>query len=151
MIPNYIPIVFHNLSRHDAHLFIRELGKKFDMGKIGVIAENKEKYISFNIDVTVDMYEELGEVKEKKIQLRLIDSFKFMAYSLDSLMLKLVGVSGMVCDNYRGSCELTHIDENYIAHGKHRNCYSGYSKGQLNVDSIFRDFANLRANHMYSS
>ena len=42
-IPNYIPKVFHNLSVYDAHLFIRELGKKFDTGKIGVIAENKEK------------------------------------------------------------------------------------------------------------
>ena len=46
-IPSYILIVFHNLSGYDAHLFIRELGKKFDKGKIGVIAENKEKYISF--------------------------------------------------------------------------------------------------------
>ena len=46
-IPNYIPIVFHNLNGYDAHLLIRELGKKFDTGKIGVIAENKEKYITF--------------------------------------------------------------------------------------------------------
>ena len=30
-----------------------------------MIAENKEKYIIFNVDVVVDMYEELGEVKEK--------------------------------------------------------------------------------------
>ena len=82
----YIPIVFHNLSRYDAHLFIRELGKKFDKGKIGVIAENKEKYISFNVNVFVDKYEELGKVKEKKTQLKFIDNMRFMASSLDSLM-----------------------------------------------------------------
>ena len=35
-IPSCIPIVFHNLSGYDAHLFIRELGKK---GNIGVIAK----------------------------------------------------------------------------------------------------------------
>ena len=65
-IPSYVPIVFHNLSGYDAQLFIRELGKKFDKGKIGVIAENKEKYISFNVDVVVDRYEDkLGKVKEK--------------------------------------------------------------------------------------
>ena len=89
-IPHYVPIVFHNLSRHDAHLFIRELGKKFDTGKIGVIAENKEKYISFNVDVVVDTYEEMGEVKEKIIQLRFIDSIRFMASSLNSSMNNLV-------------------------------------------------------------
>ena len=67
-IPLYIPFVFHKLSGYDAHLIIRELGKKFDTGKIGVIAENKEKYISFYVDVVVDRYEdELGKIKEKKI------------------------------------------------------------------------------------
>ena len=70
-----------------------------------------------------------------------------MASCLDSLTNNLVGVSGMVCDNCGGSCELTHIDEDHIAHGKCMNCYSGYSKRQLNVDSIYRDFPNLRANH----
>ena len=81
-IPNYIPIVFHNLSRYDVHLFIRELGKKFATSKIGMIAENKEKYISFNVDVVVDSYkDDSGEVKEKKIQIRFIDSFRFMASS----------------------------------------------------------------------
>ena len=62
-IPNYIPIVFHNLNRFDAHL----LGKKFNTVKIGVIAENKEKYISFNIDVVVDSYaDNSGEVLRKR-------------------------------------------------------------------------------------
>ena len=42
-IPDHIPIVFHNLSGYDAHLFIRELGKRFNKNDIGVIAENKEK------------------------------------------------------------------------------------------------------------
>ena len=41
-IPEHIPIVFHNLSGYDAHLFIKELGKKFNKNDIGVIAENKE-------------------------------------------------------------------------------------------------------------
>ena len=34
-----------------------------------MIAENKEKYISFNADVVVDTYEELGDLKEKKFNL----------------------------------------------------------------------------------
>ena len=79
------------MMRYDAHLFVRELGKKFNTCKIGVIAENKEKYISLNVDVIVDSYtDESGEVKEKKIQRRFIDSMRFMASSLDSLTNNLV-------------------------------------------------------------
>ena len=63
-IPNFIPIVFHNLSGYDAHMFIRELGEKFDSGSIDVIAENKEKYISFGVKVVVDEREIPGS-KEK--------------------------------------------------------------------------------------
>ena len=40
-------------------LFIKKLGKKFNSGSIGVIAENKEKYISFNIDVIMGLYEDM--------------------------------------------------------------------------------------------
>ena len=45
-IPDYIPIVFHNLTGYDAHLFIKELGRRFNKNDIRVIAENKEKHIS---------------------------------------------------------------------------------------------------------
>ena len=86
--PDHIPIVFHNLSGYDAHLFIKELGKKFNKDDIGVIAENKEKYISFNIKINI----KLAGVKHKdgtevckNIQLRFTDSFRVMASSLDKL------------------------------------------------------------------
>ena len=46
-IPNYIFIIFHNLNLYDANLFIRELGKEFNTGNIGVIAENKESISAF--------------------------------------------------------------------------------------------------------
>ena len=67
-----------------------------------------------------------------------------MARSLDSLTNNLVGVSGMVCNVCGESCEITHIDEYYVAHGKHKNCYSGHSKRQLSVNS---EFDNLRVSH----
>ena len=66
-IPSHIPIVLHNLSGYDTHLFILELGK--ETNKIRVITENKEKYISFTTDVMVDEYQDKGKTKEKKIQL----------------------------------------------------------------------------------
>ena len=102
-IPNYIPIAFHNLSGYDVHLFIREIGQKFNTGKIGVIAENK-KYISFNVDVVEYTYtDDSGKVEEKKIQLRFIDSFRFMASRLDSLTNNLVKEGGKLTgfEDYR--------------------------------------------------
>ena len=78
-IPKYIPVVFHNLAGYDAHLFIRELAKH--TSHMGVIAKNVEDYISFSIKVEV----EIG-TRIKEIELRFIDSFKFMSSSLDSLV-----------------------------------------------------------------
>ena len=43
--PKFIPIVFHNLSGYDSHLFIKKLGKT--EGNINCIPNNYEKYISF--------------------------------------------------------------------------------------------------------
>ena len=144
-IPRYIPIVFHNLSSYDMHLFIRELGKKFDSGSIGVITESKEKHISFNVDVVVGMYEDMwGRIKKKKIQLRFMGSIRFMASSLDSLPRNLVGENGIMCNQCKSETELTHINENYIAHGMCTRC-QGSSLFKLTIDLIFD---NLRVGYM---
>ncbi|XP_057311370.1 uncharacterized protein LOC130649159 isoform X1 [Hydractinia symbiolongicarpus] len=98
-VPNYIPVVFHNLSGYDAHLFIKELAKKYGEGGMSVIAENKEKYISFSTDVKVGEYtNKNGETKDKKIKLRFIDSFRFMSRGLGSLADNL---SDDQCKNLR--------------------------------------------------
>ena len=92
-IPSYIPVVFHNLSGYDAHLFIRELAASVPAeAKMGVIVKNQEDYITFLIKVAVDKYiDKNGVEKDKEIELRFIDSFKFMSSSLDYLMTDLVG------------------------------------------------------------
>ncbi|XP_057299355.1 uncharacterized protein LOC130629979 [Hydractinia symbiolongicarpus] len=98
-VPNYIPVVFHNLSGYDAHLFIKELARKYGEDGMGVIAENKEKYISFSTDVKVGEYiDKNGETKDRKIQLRFIDSFRFMSSGLSSLADNL---SDDQCKNLR--------------------------------------------------
>ena len=82
-IPSYIPVVFHNLAGYDAHQFIQELAKYTE--HMGVIAKNVEDYISFSIKVEVDKYvDKEGNEKSKEIELRFIDSFKFISSSLDS-------------------------------------------------------------------
>ena len=60
-----------------------------------VIAKNKEDYISFSIKVEVDKYiNKNGIEKSKEIELRFIDSFKFMSTSLDSLVNNLARGGG---------------------------------------------------------
>ena len=57
----------------------------------GVIAKNKEDYVTFSIKVAVDKYvDKNGVEKHKEIELRFIDSFKFMSSNLDSLTNNLV-------------------------------------------------------------
>ena len=69
--------------------FIRELGAH--TSEMGMIVKNKENYISFSIKVPVDSYiDKNEEEKDKLIELRFIDSIKFMSSSLNSLTKNLV-------------------------------------------------------------
>ena len=77
--------MFHNLSGYDSHLFIKNLG--FSEGNIDCIPNNEERYISFTKRIQVGIYtSKKGETKPLHHQIRFIDSFKFMATSLDKLV-----------------------------------------------------------------
>ena len=82
-IPKFFPVIFHNLTGYDSHIFIKNLG--VTEGLINCIPSNEEKYISFTKDIEVDRYMEKDkknwEMKEKilKREIRFIDSFKFMS------------------------------------------------------------------------
>ena len=57
---------------------------------MGIIAKNTEDYISFSIKVEVDKYvDKEGNERMKEMELRVIDSIKFMSSSLDSLVNSL--------------------------------------------------------------
>ena len=93
--PSFIPVVFHNLSGYDAHLFIKKLG--MSSGEINCIANTEEKYISFTKKILVETVvvasaeAKCKDSKEKEIYLnnRFIDSFKFMSCGIDSLVKNL--------------------------------------------------------------
>ena len=81
----FTPVIFHNLSGYDAHLFVKNLGKTD--GDIKCIPNNEEKYISFSKDIIVGEYlNKKGEKVKIKHEIRFLDSFKFMASSLESLV-----------------------------------------------------------------
>ena len=86
--PKFTPVVFHNLSGYDSHLFIKNLG--FTAGNIDCIPNNDEKYISFTKNIEVGSYiNKKEETKPIYHKIRFIDSFKFMVASLDSLVNNL--------------------------------------------------------------
>ena len=86
--PNFTPVVFHNLSGYDSHLFIKNLG--FSAGNIDCIPNNEERYISFTKSIQVGSYTNWkGETKPLHHRVRFIDSFKFTATSLHNLVNNL--------------------------------------------------------------
>ena len=86
--PKFIPVVFHNLSGYDSHLFIKNLG--YTDGNIDCIPNNEEKYISFTKNTVTGSYtNKEGKTKPIKHKIRFIDSFKFMSTSLESLVNNL--------------------------------------------------------------
>ena len=72
-----IPVVFHNLTGYDAHFIIHEICTEFE-GKVDLLLLNKEKYFSL-----------MKHVRGSEIKFRFIDSFGFMASSLEKLALYL--------------------------------------------------------------
>ena len=96
-IPKFIPIIFHNLSGYDSHLFIKKLAhsapsdqRSISGGKLNCIPNNEEKYISFSKEIKVgEFIGKDGKTHEVKRELRFIDSFRFMGSSLDSLSKNL--------------------------------------------------------------
>ncbi|XP_072400351.1 uncharacterized protein [Diabrotica undecimpunctata] len=81
-IQNYLPIVLHNLSNYDCHLFIKKLCMNEE--RIDVIAQNKEKYISFSKYLLVEKSND-SKAPNVYMKLRFVDSFRFLASSLDKL------------------------------------------------------------------
>lgn len=70
-------MVFHNLSSYDAHLLITDIATKIE-GSTSILPHNTEKYISIN-----------KFLRNKTVKLQFIDSFKFMACSLEKLARNL--------------------------------------------------------------
>ncbi|XP_065645294.1 uncharacterized protein LOC136075785 [Hydra vulgaris] len=84
-IPEFFPVLFHNLSGYDSHLFI----KKLSGGKLSCIPNIEEKYISFSREINVGEYIEEDKTVDIKREIRFLDSYRFMPSSLDVLSKNL--------------------------------------------------------------
>ena len=86
--PMIIPVIFHNLQGYDAHLFIKQLSKL--NGDLFCIPSTEEKYISFSKKIKVDEYQSRNlRTVSLYLELRFIDSYKFLQTSLANLVKNL--------------------------------------------------------------
>ena len=97
-VPKFFPVIFHNLSGYDGHLFIKKLahtepgdqGSLAD-GKLNCIPNSEEKYVTFSKEIKVgEFIGKDGKTHEAKRELRFIDSFRFMGSSLKDLTDNIV-------------------------------------------------------------
>ena len=77
-VPKEIPIIFHNGSTYDYHFIIKELVREFD-GNFECSGENTEKYITFSVPIKKN-------IENKNIEIKFIDSYRFMSMSLSKLI-----------------------------------------------------------------
>ena len=80
-IPKEIPVVFHNGSTYDYHFIIKQLAREFK-GNFECLGENTEKHITFSVPIK----KEHDKDKTVIYKLKFIDSYRFMSYSLSSLV-----------------------------------------------------------------
>ena len=55
-LPKFVPVIFHNFSGYDSHLFIKQLGKS--IGNINCIPNNEENYIIISKTISPDCVED---------------------------------------------------------------------------------------------
>ena len=93
VIPSFYPVIFHNLSGYDTHMFIKDLAET--PGDIKCIAKTEENYISFDKTLIVDTFMKNGKVIKVKRRIRFLDSFRFMQKSLSELANNLTSNSNL--------------------------------------------------------
>ena len=62
-LPSFYPVIFHNLSGYDTHMFIKDLAET--EGEINCIAKTEEDYISFQKTIIVDTFVKKEVVEER--------------------------------------------------------------------------------------
>jgi hypothetical protein len=100
-IKEMIPVFMHNLSRYDSHLIIKVLNK-IEGEEIKIIPKTEEEYITFSTRVPY------GDGK-RKVEIRFLDSCRFMPASLDELSSNLLKAGK---ENFKHL--LKHIDNKKI-------------------------------------
>jgi hypothetical protein len=133
----FIPVVFHNLTNYDAHLFIKELSKY--KGRVTIIPKTKEKYLTITKYVTVDGC-------EKPLQIKFIDSFQFLSTSLDTLSKNLTDSDFINLTQLFQSQHLHLLKSKGVYPYDYMDSWEKYEESELPSKHSF--FNNLKMEHI---
>ena len=96
-VPKFIPVIFHNGSRYDNHLIIRQISKDFS-GYFKCTVEKTEKYSTFSMNVE-KKDTSINKKRPETYRLRFIDSYRFMGSGLENLVKNLAEPHKNLRDN----------------------------------------------------
>ena len=138
----FIPVFFHNLKGYDSHLILGSVDKELiNKSSIKIIPNNSEKYISFS-------YIKWKKLENEKIKLpyeiRFLDSFAFMATSLDELHKNLVQEQMIISKQYYEKDETFDLmtQQKGVYPYKHMDSFSKYNDTIFpSKDEFYNDLA----------
>lgn len=107
-VPRDLPIIFHNLKGYDSHIIFNNIGEyaKKNNFEISVIPNNSEKYLSFTIKKQT-IKDDQGKNIYDNLKLKFMDSYAFMASSLDTLSKNIPNEKKFTTKKY-----YNHLNEN---------------------------------------
>jgi hypothetical protein len=81
-----IPVIFHNLSGYDSHFIVRQVMNAFE-GDLHVIPVTDQNYVAFikTVKASIEKDWDFQKISRCQIKFKFLDSFRFMASSLDKL------------------------------------------------------------------
>ena len=98
-----IPVLAHNSSKYDSHLFVRDLcGEEGEPTDVGAIPENEQNYISFSKDKYFKEPKGDGSFFTRKVTLNFVDTFRHLQSGLDSLVRGLPEKGNIYMKRYFG-------------------------------------------------
>ena len=82
-----IPVLAHNSSKYDSHLFVRDLcGDREEPTDVGAVPENEQHYIYFYKNKHFWEEAKDGRLLHRKVTCNFVDTLKHLACGLDSLV-----------------------------------------------------------------
>ena len=152
-ISKNIPVLFHNGSAYDYHFIIKELAKEFE-GQFEFLGENTEKYITLSLQINKEIIKIDKDGNDKTVnipyKLKFIDSFRFVATSLSSLVDNLSdALYSNNCTNYKSNLDYMKVENNQLIF-QCLNCNKNYNKDfdkeLINIFSSTYRFCNGEIN-----